>query len=74
MLWNQYADQTTAEIQSSWLNRVKEVVQYCVNNDMYVILNIHWDGGWLETNCTPVNRKRPTQNKKPFGANCYKLT
>jgi hypothetical protein len=20
---------------------------------MYVILNIHWDGGWLENNCTP---------------------
>jgi len=20
----------------------------CVNNDLYVVLNIHWDGGWLE--------------------------
>lgn len=30
------------------LNRVKEVVDYCSNNDMYVIVNIHWDGGWFE--------------------------
>jgi hypothetical protein len=50
--WNQYTDQETAEIDIDWLNRVKEVVQYCVDEDMYVILNIHWDGGWLENNCT----------------------
>jgi endoglucanase len=36
--WNQYADQTTVKINSIWLDRVKEVVQYCVNSDMYVIL------------------------------------
>jgi aryl-phospho-beta-D-glucosidase BglC (GH1 family) len=51
--WNQYTDQETAEIQSDWLNRVKEVVQHCIDQEMYVILNIHWDGGWLENNCTP---------------------
>jgi endoglucanase len=50
--WNQYTNQETAEIKSSWLNRIKEVVQLCVNEDMYVILNIHWDGGWLEEHCT----------------------
>lgn len=50
--WDQYADQSTLIIKSSWLARVKQVVQYCVDNDMYVILNIHWDGGWLENNCT----------------------
>jgi len=50
--WDQYANQTTFIIKSSWLARVKQVVQYCVDNDMYVIVNIHWDGGWLENNCT----------------------
>jgi endoglucanase len=45
------------------MDRVKEVVDYCVNNSMYVILNIHWDGGWLENNPTyekqiPVNAKQ----------------
>ena len=25
---------------------------YCVANDMYAIVNIHWDGGWLEESIT----------------------
>lgn len=50
--WYQYSDTTTSKIYDSWLQRVKQVVQYCINQDMYVILNIHWDSGWLENNCT----------------------
>jgi endoglucanase len=64
--WNQYADQTTAKISDSWLNRVKEVVQLCTNNDMYVILNIHWDGGWLETNCTTAKRDENNAKQKAY--------
>jgi len=30
------------------LKRVEEVVNYVVKNDMYAIMNIHWDGGWFE--------------------------
>ena len=50
--WDQYANQTTAQIQQAWLDRVKQVVQYCVNDGLYVVLNIHWDGGWLDANIT----------------------
>ncbi|MBN1953137.1 MAG: cellulase family glycosylhydrolase [Bacteroidales bacterium] len=50
--WDQYTDQESGEISEAWMNRVKEVIQYCINEDVYVILNIHWDGGWLENNCT----------------------
>jgi endoglucanase len=64
--WNQYADATSGEIKISWLNRVKEVVQYCVSNDMYVILNIHWDGGWLENNCTPEKQEDNNAKQKAF--------
>src|SRR5690606_15014605 len=47
--WNQHmVNSNTAQIKTDWLNRVKEVIQYCIDNDMYVLLNIHWDGGWLE--------------------------
>lgn len=28
-------------IDSAWMNRVKEVVDYAYNNDMYVIINVH---------------------------------
>lgn len=51
--WNSHLESsTTWKIQASWLARVKEVVDYCYKNNMYVILNIHWDGGWLENNPT----------------------
>lgn len=46
-------NQETNEIDPAWLDRVSEVVGYCRANDMYAIVNIHWDGGWLEENCTP---------------------
>ncbi|MDP4201104.1 MAG: cellulase family glycosylhydrolase [Bacteroidota bacterium] len=39
---------STAKIPQVWMDSVKKVVQWCVSNDMYVLLNIHWDGGWLE--------------------------
>ena len=64
--WDQYADQTTAEIKASWLSRVKEVTQTCVNNDMYVIINIHWDGGWLENNCTVAKQVENNAKQKAF--------
>jgi aryl-phospho-beta-D-glucosidase BglC (GH1 family) len=61
--WDQYIeDRETHQISESWLNRVNEVVGYCVANDMYAIVNIHWDGGWLENNCTPD--KQEENNRK----------
>lgn len=61
--WDQYIeDAATHKIKDSWLDRVNEVVGYCVANDMYAIVNIHWDGGWLENNCTPD--KQEENNKK----------
>lgn len=62
--WSGYIqDQTTYQIKDSWLARVQEVVDYAISNDMYVILNIHWDGGWLEehpdyANQAAVNKKQ----------------
>jgi aryl-phospho-beta-D-glucosidase BglC (GH1 family) len=50
--WDSHANATTHVIDSTWIARVKEVVDYCINADMYVIVNIHWDGGWLENNVT----------------------
>ena len=50
--WYGYMEnETDYTIKASWLNRVQEVVDYCYAENMYVILNIHYDGGWLEKNC-----------------------
>lgn len=48
--WHHLEDPATARIDPDWMERVKEVVGYCVDNDLYVLLNIHWDGGWLDEN------------------------
>jgi endoglucanase len=65
--WNQnMTNSSTAQIKAEWLARVKEVVQYCVDNDMYVILNIHWDGGWLENNCTEAQKVANNAKQKAF--------
>ena len=34
-------------IDSAWMARVKEVVDYCIDNDMYVILNLHHEE-WVD--------------------------
>ena len=34
------------KINDAYFNRVEEVMNYCLNNEMYVIINIHWDNGW----------------------------
>lgn len=64
--WDQYANQETAEISAVWLGRVKQVVQYAVDNDLYVIVNIHWDGGWLENNVTPDKQEANNAKQKAF--------
>lgn len=35
-------------IDSAWMNRVKQIVDYCINDGLYVVLNDHWDSGWVE--------------------------
>ncbi|MEO6216870.1 MAG: glycoside hydrolase family 5 protein [Sphingomonas sp.] len=64
--WDQYADKTTAKISDTWLKRVKEVVQYCMNANLYVLLNIHWDGGWLETHVNAASKDAVVQKQKAF--------
>jgi aryl-phospho-beta-D-glucosidase BglC (GH1 family) len=54
-VWSHLSDPAKAKIDPVWLNRVKEVVGWCVANDMYVILNSHGDNGWLENN---VNKQK----------------
>ncbi|MEO7049294.1 MAG: glycoside hydrolase family 5 protein, partial [Ferruginibacter sp.] len=55
-VWTHLSDRAKAKIDPAWLNRVKEVVKYCVDNDMYVILNAHGDAGWLENNVNKLKK------------------
>lgn len=64
--WDQYANQNTAEIEQEWLDRVQEVVQYCIDQDLYVLVNIHWDGGWLEENVTPQDQAEVNARQQAY--------
>ena len=33
-------------INEAYLDRVEEIINYALNEDMYVIINNHWDHGW----------------------------
>jgi endoglucanase len=60
--WDGHANQTTLQIDPAWLARVKQVVDYAIGNGMYVVLNEHWDGGWLEEH--PVFSSQMAVNTK----------
>ncbi len=49
--WDSHVtDKANNTIDPAWLDRVDEVVSWIVDEGMYAIVNIHWDGGWLEDN------------------------
>ncbi|MBL6447179.1 cellulase family glycosylhydrolase [Fulvivirga sp. 29W222] len=43
-----FDDPATYKISYAWKQRVEEVVNYALDNDMFVMINIHWDGGWMD--------------------------
>ena len=40
--WHDHVD-ANYQISEPWLNRVSEIVDYCLSKDMYVIINVHHD-------------------------------
>ena len=53
--WFSHSDTITSMIDEAWMTRVKEVVDYCINDDLYIIINMHWDLGWLENRVNKAN-------------------
>jgi len=50
--WDSHANQTTHQIDPTYMAQVKQVVDWCFARNLYVVINAHWDGGWLENNVT----------------------
>lgn len=50
-------------IDPNWMKRVKQVVDYCINAGLYVVLNDHWDGGWLENHIADTDAAAVEKNK-----------
>lgn len=43
-----YTHSSNGVIDANWLATVKSVVDMALQNNMFVLLNSHWDDGWLE--------------------------
>lgn len=52
---NMISDDGKYTIASEYIDRVKEVVDWTLDSGMYAIINIHWDGGWV--NEFPENKE-----------------
>ena len=59
MSWKQYAD-ANDNISASWMARVTEVVNYARSAGLYTVINIHWDGGWMQ----PTYAQQSTVNAR----------
>ncbi|WP_053975938.1 cellulase family glycosylhydrolase [Mangrovimonas xylaniphaga] len=48
--WSNYIQEgdDNYTISNEGLTRVEEVVNYVLDNDMFAIVNLHWDGGWMQ--------------------------
>jgi endoglucanase len=61
--WTQYSDGEN-NIQPTWMRHVTDVTRMALDADLYVMINIHWDGGWLQP--TPQKQEAATQKLRKF--------
>jgi endoglucanase len=64
--WFYHSDTITSVIDQTWLAKVGEVVNYCIKDSMYVIMNAHWDKGWLENRVNLANRDIVNKRQKAY--------
>ena len=60
--WDSNPNQTNYQISATYMAQVKQVVDWSIAAGMYVVINDHWDDGWLENNIT--TNVNPTINAK----------
>jgi endoglucanase len=60
--WFCHSDTIKSVIDKEWMARVKQVVDYCIKDSLYVIVNMHWDKGWLENRINKASQA--TVNKR----------
>ncbi len=53
-------------INQSWMDSVQTVVDMCMRAGLVTILNIHWDGGWLEGNLSDDKKDEVNAKQKAY--------
>ena len=64
--WYHNSNKTTNIINATYLAQVKKNVDYCIKDSMYVMINIHWDEGWLENHVTVADSASVNAMQKTY--------
>jgi aryl-phospho-beta-D-glucosidase BglC (GH1 family) len=64
--WDTHANQSTLQIDPTYMARVKQVVDWCYAKNLYVIINCHWDGGWLDSNISDTVNSTVTMKMNAY--------
>ena len=64
--WYHNSNKSTYIIDSAYLALVKKNVDYCIKDSMYVMINIHWDEGWLENHVTVTDSAKVNAMQKSY--------
>ena len=64
--WYHNSNKTTHVINAAYLAQVKRNVDYCIKDSMFVMINIHWDEGWLENHVTVTDSASVNAMQKAY--------
>ena len=65
--WDSHViDGANNTLDPEWLKRVDDVVGMILGEDMFAVLNIHWDGGWLETSVSEGYKEEVNKKQKDY--------
>jgi aryl-phospho-beta-D-glucosidase BglC (GH1 family) len=64
--WFCHSDTVKSVIDKEWMARVKEIVDYCIKDSLYVIINMHWDKGWLENRINTANQLTVNKRQRAY--------
>lgn len=57
--WSQYADKEN-KVDAKWMAHITDVVRMANRAGLYALINVHWDGGWVQA----TYAKRDAANSK----------
>ncbi len=62
--WEYHA--TDGVIDTTWMAYVKRVVDYCIKDTLYTMINIHWDNGWLDEHINKTDQPVIIEKQKKY--------
>jgi len=62
--WYSHTQSDSLTIKPEWMAQVKQIVDYCIKDSLFVVLNSHWDMGWLESRIDTTKAVKELVNRR----------